>query len=191
MNVSEKDQRFLLFLLPVLVAALYGFFWLRPTLRTTAKLESGLNRMGSEQTILQRREQLNDEQNRLRKELAAVEAQAATNDASPRTVAEDSAASLRRLQDTFHRNGVRLIGATVDAQRGDAAQGDTIAGAMRKTGVLHPKSWTVTVEAPYDALLRLLDDCGTNRFSIVPETLSMRSGTGDSKTTYWTLKICL
>jgi hypothetical protein len=189
MNLSPKDQRILTFILPALVAATYGFLWIRPTLRETQKLETSLRTLGDESTLSLRREQLNAEHDRLRKRLAAAEAQAASNTVAPQVVAEDSAASLRRLQDTFHRNGVRLISASVDAQRDDAAGG--IAVSLRQTGVLQPKAWTVTVEAPYAALLRLLDDCSTNQPSVVPETLSMRSGPGDSKTTYWTLNVCL
>lgn len=191
MNLSEKDQRLLTFLLPVLIAAAYGFMWIRPTLRETRKLEASLRMLGDESALALRRDQLNAEQARLRKSLAETEAKDAANRPAPGAVAEDSAASLRRLQETFHRNGVRLISATVDSNHDEPAPAGSVAGALRQTGAAQPKTWAVTVEAPYASLLRLLDDCSTNRFAVVPETLSMRPGPGDSKTTYWTLNVCL
>jgi len=192
MTLTKKDQLFLTVLLPVLIAATYVFLWIRPTLKETARLENGLKALGDEPSIVLRRSQLNTEQRRLRDRLAAAEA-AATNAAPQQATAatEDPAASLHRLQETFHRNSIRLVSATVDVPR-DAAQTDgLVADALHKTGVAHPKTWNVTVESSYAALLRLLDDCGTNRFSVVPVTLSMRPGPGDSKTTYWTLSVCL
>lgn len=192
MNLTKKDQLLLTVLLPVLIAATYGFLWLRPTLKETARLENSLRAAGDEQTVQLRREQLNAEQSRLRKSLAEAEAQDRAPRAAPPQAAssEDPAASLRRLQDTFHRNGVRLVCATVQTA-GDTAQAGGVAENLRKTGVPQPKTWDVMVEASYAALLRLLDDCGTNRFPVVPVALSMRPNPGDSKTTYWTLNVCL
>ena len=191
MTLTKKDQLFLTVLLPVLIAAAYVFLWVRPTLKETARLENGLKALGDEPSIVLHRDQLNTEQRHLRDRLAAAEA-AATNAAPQQAAAtEDPAASLHRLQETLHRNSIRLVSATVDVPR-DAAQTDgLVADALRKTGVAHPKTWNVTVESSYAALLRLLDDCGTNRFPVVPVTLSMRPGPGDSKTTYWTLSVCL
>lgn len=191
MNLSEKDQRLLTFLLPVLIVGAYGLMWIRPTLHETQKLETSIRTLGDESSLTVRRDQLNAEQARLRKSLAAAEAQAATNRPSFIALDENPADSLRRLQETFHRNGVRLISATIDAKHDDTARDGSVESALRQTGVAHPKTWTVAVEAPYAALLRLLNDCSTNRLSVVTETLSMRPGSGDSKTTYWTLNVCL
>lgn len=192
MSLKNKDQLLLAALLPVLIAAAYGFLWIRPTLKETARLESGLQALGDERSILQRQDQLNAEQSRLRKSLAAAEVQAAPCAAPQQAASEaDPAASLSRLQDTFHRNGIRLVSAAATASRGGAPADGGVADTLLKTGVRHPKTWDVTVEASYAALLRLLDDCSTNRFPAIPVTLTMRPGPGDSKTTYWTLSVCL
>jgi hypothetical protein len=161
-------------------------------LKETARLENSLKTLGGEAELLQRRTQLDTEQIRLRKSLAEAEARTPREapqqqDAAP----EDPAASLCRLQDTFHRNGVRLVCATAEAPDGPAHAGSAVADTLRRTGVSHPKTWNVMVETPYAALLCLLDDCGTNRVPVVPVALSMRPGPGDSKTTYWTLSVCL
>ena len=190
MNLTKKDQLILTVLLPALIAAAYAFLWIRPTLKETARLDNNLKALGDEPTILLRRDQLNAEQSRLRNSLAAAEARA-TNDVPQQAAAEDPAASLRRLQDTFHRNGIRLASATAALPRDAARAEGPVADALHKTGVAHPKTWDVTVEASYAALLRLLDDCSTNGTPVVPVTLSMRPGPGESKTTYWTLSVCL
>jgi hypothetical protein len=66
-----------------------------------------------------------------------------------------------------------------------------VADILRKTGSPHPKTWDVTVEASYEALLRLLDDCATNPLPVVPLTLQMRPGLDDNPMTFWTLRVCL
>lgn len=190
MNLTQKDQLILAVLLPALIAAAYAFLWIRPTLKETSRLEDHLKSLGDEPAILLRRDQLNAEQSRLRMSLAAAEAQATPSVPQP-AAAEAPAASLRRLQDALHRNGVRLASATVDLPHDAPRAEGPVADALYKAGVPQPKTWNVTVEASYASLLRLLDDCSTNGCSVVPVTLSMRPVPGDSKNTYWTLSLCL
>lgn len=190
MSLTIKDPLLMSVLLPVLVVAAYGFLWIRPTLKEQARLDASLRTLGDEAALLQRRNQLNAEQSSLRQSLAEALATSGTpQQAAP---AEDPGTSLRRLQDTFHRNGIRLVSAAVSTPRGNAdrAVGGVVA-VLGKSGVSHPQVWDVTAEASYTALLRLLDDCRTNRFPVVPVTLSMRPGPGENKTTYWTLNVCL
>lgn len=194
MSLTKKDQRLLTVLLPLLIGAAYVFLWSRPVRRETARLQTRLQTLGDETSILMRRDQLNAEQARLRRRLSETEAQAAPLEApQPTPPAEAPAASLRRLQDLLHRSGVRLVSATVDTPRDSAAAGTDagVADILRKTGSPHPKTWDVTVEASYEALLRLLDDCATNPLPVVPLTLQMRPGLGDNPMTFWTLRVCL
>lgn len=194
MSLTKKDQRLLTVLLPLLIGAAYVFLWSRPVRRETARLQTRLQTLGDETSILMRRDQLNAEQARLRRRLSETEAQAAPLEAlQPTPPAEAPAASLRRLQDLLHRSGVRLVSATVDTPRDSAAAGTDagVADILRKTGSPHPKTWDVTVEASYEALLRLLDDCATNPLPVVPLTLQMRPGLDDNPMTFWTLRVCL
>lgn len=192
MNLTPRDQLVLTALLPALIAATHVFLWISPTLKETRRLEAGLKALGDEPALLLRRDQLTAEQTRLRTTLAAAEAQAATNSTPLQAVlTENPATSLRRLQEAFHRNGVRLVSATAEPPRDSAQENNLVADVLSKTGISSPMTWDVTVEASYAALLRLLDDCGTNRFPVVPVTLSMRPGPGDNKNTYWTLSVCL
>lgn len=194
MSLTKKDQRLLTVLLPLLIGAAYVFLWSRPARRETARLQTRLQTLGDETSILMRRDQMNAEQARLRRRLSETEAQAAPREApQPTPPAEAPAASLRRLQDLLHRSGVRLVSATVDTPRDSAAAGADagVADILRKTGSPHPKTWDVTVEASYEALLRLLDDCATSPLPVVPLTLQMRPGLGDNPMTFWTLRVCL
>jgi len=210
MSLTKKDQLLLTVLLPLLIGAAYVFLWSRPVRRETARLQTRLQTLGDEASILMRRDQLNAEQARLRRRLSETEAQSAPREEpQPPPPAEAPAASLRRLQDLLHRSGVRLVSATVDTPRDAAAAGTDagVADILRKTGSPHPKTWDVTVEASYAALLRLLDDCATSPLPVVPLTLQMdcatsplpvvpltlqmRPGLGDNPMTFWTLRVCL
>jgi len=192
MNLTNKDKLRLTVLLPLLIGGSYAFLWIRPTLRDAARLQRSLSTLGDTETIRARRDQLGAEQARLRRMLSEAEAQDTPSDAPPQN-AEAPAASLQRLQDALRRSGVRLVSASVDAPRDAAAAGINagLTDLMGKAGHPNPKTWNITVEASYGALLRLLDDCSTAPLPVVPLTLQMRPGPGDSNMTYWTMRVCL
>ena len=190
MKLNPNDKRLLSVLPALLVAAAYLFFCCRPLLQSTRGLEASLRALGSEEQLLAQRAQLASRQARLREQLAAGEAQKVEEVQAHAEPREDAAASLRHLQGLFQRNGLRLVSALVEERRETANQ-NRAQQALARSGVAQPKSWSVTVEAPYKAVIRLLDDCSTNRFPVIAETLSMRPGAGEGKPTYWTLTLCL
>ena len=190
MKLNHNDKLLLAVLPALLAAAAYGYFWVKPTVKETRGLESTLQNLGTEEQILSRREQLNANLTRAREKLAALEAKEAAEPQAQAPHVEDAATSLSRLQEIFHRNGIRVVSALVEDERNNAKD-IRVPQVLVNVGVPQPKTWNVTVEAPYEALIRLLDDCSTNRFPIIPETLSMRPGAGEGKPNYWTISLCL
>jgi biotin carboxylase len=190
MKITEKDKVFLALLPALAVAAAYVFFFARPAAKDTARLEARLSALGDERQIRGRREKLTADEARLREELAALETQAAAEPRGQDAPPAHSAAGLSRLQEAVIRNGVRLISASLDAER-RLAKKSGAQEALGKAGVPQPRLWTITVEASYEALTRLLDDFNGNPFPVIPETLSMRPGAGAGKPNYWTLTVCL
>jgi len=190
MKLNHNDKLLLAVVPALLAAAAYGLLWVKPAVKATRGLESNLQSLGTEEQILARREQLNAYQTRARDKLAALEAKEAAEPQAQALPVDDAATSLSRLQEIFHRNGIRVVSALVEGERNNAKD-VSVPQVLVNVGVPQPKKWNVTVEAPYAALINLLDDCSTNRFPVIPETLSMRPGAGEGKPNYWTISLCL
>ena len=190
MKLSNNDKMLLALLPSLLVVVAYIVFCFRPMLKTMRGLKASLRSFGSEEQLLVRRSQLNASQTRLREKLAALEAKEATKSRGQVVPFEETASSLRRLQELLHRNGIRVVNAQSEGSRTHSRENRS-QQLLAQLGVPQPKAWTVMVEAPYKAMTGLLDDCRTNRFPVLTEALSMRQGAGEGKPTYWTVTICL
>jgi len=176
MRITQKDRVFLALLPTVAAVAGYVFFVARPVDAEAARFDKRRLALGSERDIAARRDRLAEEQKGLRESLKALE------DAPPEAKATDSASRLKRLQEGARAAGVRLLSVRQDAGP----------NAVRPAaGAAQAQAWTVTVEAPYEAVGRLLDEFSRVTPPIVPEALSMRPGAGEGKPNYWMITLCL
>ncbi len=193
MKMSKKDQLYLMVVVPLALLLAYGFVWVKPQIRERKRLEAAEKQLGDRHSLLVRQRQLKVEHDELVYKLteAERESEPLTGYNGKSVVVAGSTGGFRQLHESMQSYGIRLISAeAVAPEAGKLVEGG-VEDTLIKSGVERPRSWNMTLDANFDAMLKLLEECSGNRCSVVTVELSMRPGGSESKTTYWTLRTCL
>ncbi|NLL84089.1 MAG: hypothetical protein GX230_07605 [Lentisphaerae bacterium] len=148
-----------------------------------------MSKVGDVYEIHTQRLGLNNEQERLKIELATLQ-QEPESELMP--VKPEAASALRRLQSVFQAHGVRMVSAAATTPLAHSSQSvDSVAKAFTDIGHKGAERWNVTLQAPYTAMVELLEVCATNAPPIVAESLTLSIAGGEKQAPYWTVRLCL
>lgn len=190
MDKKLKDTLIAALLLPALIAAAYIFLWSRPLTRSIASARNELRGIGKVEDLLMQRTGLQAEQASLRRQAAELEAMP---EAAPLPPQPEPGSALKRLQGVFQDKGIRLVSASAVAPDSGRASShnDPVRKSFNDIGCTGFERWNVTLQAPYPAMVGLLEACASNSPPIVAEALTLSIAGGEKQAPYWTMQLCL
>ena len=186
MNTKTGNSLIPVLLLPAMVIIAYISLWSRPLVRDVTAARGKLRGLGMIEQIKSQRVGLHSEAQRLREELANM---AGGEPTAVAAAAVEPASALRRLQEIFRQRHIRMFdAATVGRNTGG---GTPVESAFSALDYKNTERWRATLQAPYPAIVELLNDCAATLPPIVIESLTLTIAGTDKQAPYWAIQLCL
>lgn len=192
--MNNRDIKLLTLVLPVVVLIFYWSAWLKPFHKERRKIEESLRSLGNTFQLDAQRTQLVAEQQSLRTKVAALSMELPPPETTSTKLPFKARSSLQRLHELCGNSGLRIVAATALPE--NESQGDSIQRGVYESlqglDVEAPQHWDITAEAPYSAILQMLETCCTNVAApVVVESLTLYPVAADQKTSCWRIVLCL